>query len=350
MSPTLLFMAALAAAPEAVLSRVEGEVIVNPLEGAPHQGRPREVLMPGTRLQTGPEGRAQIRLADGTEARLRPSSDLRIDPALGRRGPAFVLSFGRLWTRVVGRKADQTRFEVRTANAVAGVRGTRFEVGVGGDGSVMVSVEEGAVAVSGAGSASTLVNAGAGVQAGRDGQLGAVAKAFGEGEWARWVEAHAFELEKEGLRIARGLRGQLRRRQARVDRLQQQQSRLRKQIQRRAREVAGHGAKDPELVALSRRLEELTVRLRETLSRTQAALDLFHRWGRDAAQQRGKAAETVSLMARDLERVAPGFIDLMEEGRAGSARDLDDMMNEMRPLRETLRDEESAADELFDDD
>lgn len=345
----VVLSASLGADSPAILARVKGVVTVAPIRGPSHPGRPGERLKLGTQVRTGDNAQAVIRLPDGSEARLRPRSDLRIDPELVEGKTRFVLSFGRLWSRVVGRGAPKERFEIRTANAVAGVRGTRFEVGVGGDGSVMVSVEEGAVKVAGVHSSARMVNTGMAVEATHSGRLSAPNAAPDDDAWARWVSAHAFRLEEEGLQIAKRLETRLKRRRGRVRELRARQSKLRKEVERRAADIAETGRGRAQLEVAQRKLQELSSRLRSMFSRTQAALDLVQRWSQESAGKQDAGARAITQMAQDLGRVAPGFVDLIEEGTAVSPQDMDDMMEQMRPLEETLRDDESAADELLEE-
>jgi hypothetical protein len=60
------------------------------------------------------------------------------------------LTAGKMWASVTKAVGGESRFAVRTENAVAGVRGTTFRVNAEEDGSTLVKVYEGAVAVSNA--------------------------------------------------------------------------------------------------------------------------------------------------------------------------------------------------------
>ena len=89
--------------------------------------------------------------------RLGPSSKLRLDEAAfsdeGRDFKATLL-LGKVWSKVTGVFGSKRNFEVRTERAVAGVRGTIFQLDAKKTKAVLVKVYAGTVAVSGATAAS----------------------------------------------------------------------------------------------------------------------------------------------------------------------------------------------------
>jgi ferric-dicitrate binding protein FerR (iron transport regulator) len=85
----------------------------------------------GDRVITGPGGRAVITLTDGSQLELGESSNLVIDnhalaPAGGRAATQVSL-FGGVLRSIVNATGGAPNFEVHTPNAVAAVRGTRFD-------------------------------------------------------------------------------------------------------------------------------------------------------------------------------------------------------------------------------
>ena len=85
----------------------------------------------GDRITTGPGGHAVITLTDGSQLELGESSNLVIDnhtlaPA-GGRASSQVSLFGGVLRSVVNATGGAPNFEVHTPNAVAAVRGTRFD-------------------------------------------------------------------------------------------------------------------------------------------------------------------------------------------------------------------------------
>lgn len=109
-------------------------------------------LVPGTVLKTGEGARAEITFADGSVVRVGPAAELRIDGAAfdGKTKEVKVdatLVAGQAWAKVSKLVGDESKFQVKTQNAVAGVRGTVFRVNVERDEATVVKVYNGAVAV-----------------------------------------------------------------------------------------------------------------------------------------------------------------------------------------------------------
>lgn len=115
-----------------------------------------EDLPEGAQVQTGRDGFAVVRLADGSLLRLSHSSQLQIErarsyPSLGQIDSGVKLDRGRVEVQAPKASAGKPGFEVRTPQGLLGVRGTAFRVSAsdalkvtGGE------VIEGAVQVSGA--------------------------------------------------------------------------------------------------------------------------------------------------------------------------------------------------------
>lgn len=109
-------------------------------------------LAPGTLVKTGEGARAEITFGDGSVVRIGPSAELRIDGAAfdGKTKEVKVdatLVAGQAWAKVSKLVGDEAKFQVKTQNAVAGVRGTVFRVNVERDEATVVKVYNGAVAV-----------------------------------------------------------------------------------------------------------------------------------------------------------------------------------------------------------
>lgn len=106
----------------------------------------------GDVLETRRRTRLEVRLRDGSVLRLGPSSRAVVSAAAfggtaGARDVSAKLLVGKVWANVAKAVGGESRFEVRTENAVAGVRGTTFRVDAATDRSVVVRVYSGTVAV-----------------------------------------------------------------------------------------------------------------------------------------------------------------------------------------------------------
>jgi hypothetical protein len=106
----------------------------------------------GDVLETARRTRLEVRLADQSVIRLGPVSRATVDTAaFGKtaeeRKVSAKLLVGQVWANVAKAVGGESRFEVHTENAVAGVRGTTFRVDAATDKSVVVKVYSGTVAV-----------------------------------------------------------------------------------------------------------------------------------------------------------------------------------------------------------
>ena len=84
----------------------------------------------GAKVETDGTGMAEISFFDGSISRLGPNTDYELSTLDDRADRAIVgdLDVGRTYHRVTELTGSGDRFEVRTPNAVAAVRGTRFIV------------------------------------------------------------------------------------------------------------------------------------------------------------------------------------------------------------------------------
>jgi hypothetical protein len=138
------------------------EAVVTMLEGTAHvvtqeapTGLPLETGSKLKKLQevrVGANSRMEIRFPDGTIMRLSEKSRLILDEVLYDRNTEnknvkVSLAIGKLWANVKRLVTPDSKVEVRTSNAVAGVRGTVYRVNVEEDKSALVKVYDGSVYV-----------------------------------------------------------------------------------------------------------------------------------------------------------------------------------------------------------
>ncbi len=105
-------------------------------------------------LETAARTRLEISLPDRSVIRIGPRSRVQLVSAFFSRSAeerkvTARIAVGNIWARVARVAGGESRFEVQTENAVAGVRGTTFRVDARTDRSVVVKVYSGAVAVAG---------------------------------------------------------------------------------------------------------------------------------------------------------------------------------------------------------
>lgn len=102
-------------------------------------------LFPGDLIETMRESKAELCYSDGAVMRLKPQTLVEIQPF------SLKIFKGKVWHKFTKRG---TEFVIDTPSLVAGIRGTIFDVAVSSRGKTILSVMEGAVAVTGKGSKS----------------------------------------------------------------------------------------------------------------------------------------------------------------------------------------------------
>ncbi len=103
-------------------------------------------------VRVGDKSRIEIRFPDGTIMRLSEKSHLKMsevkyDKQTESKNMKVTLSLGKIWAKVKKLVTPDSSVEVRTTNAVAGVRGTVYRVNVEEDKSALVKVYDGTVYV-----------------------------------------------------------------------------------------------------------------------------------------------------------------------------------------------------------
>ena len=106
----------------------------------------------GDVIETARRTRVELTLVDRSVLRLGPLSRVELDAAAFGKGAddrrvSARLRVGNVWAHVTRALGGEARFEVKTENAVAGVRGTTFRVDASKDKSCVVKVYAGSVAV-----------------------------------------------------------------------------------------------------------------------------------------------------------------------------------------------------------
>jgi hypothetical protein len=103
--------------------------------------KPGDMLMPGDAFRTGPDGRADLELSDGSHLHMGPKGIFEFDAEASTGG---ILKSGRLWLNAYIKNLREPRLKVRIPAAVAAVRGSDV-VFVVEDKRVMVVVGSGEV-------------------------------------------------------------------------------------------------------------------------------------------------------------------------------------------------------------
>ncbi|MBI4820090.1 MAG: FecR domain-containing protein [Deltaproteobacteria bacterium] len=295
----------------------------------------------GSRIKTPAGARVRARFPDGTETVVEQESDAVLEIGQADAPSSTSLFLGRIWAKVTRATKDKSSFEVHSANAVAGVRGTVLEVGVALDGSTRVVVDEGKVAVDGE-EGFTNVSAGQLAEATSSGRVGKAAPAPEDRDWSGWFSARAKKMEAEGLAVAKSLNGRLKSRKAHLKKLLDEQKQLRKEIQ--ALERSKKDSDRPRLERKLAQLERVTARLKSMRARLEGAFALFQTWS--GASKSLKDGPAIAAMAEDVEKVAAEFADMIEEGTDMSEESMDEMMDDMKHGKTDRPDPKSMDDFL----
>ena len=109
-------------------------------------------VLAGTTVQTGPAGTLTLNWIDGTRIRVGSNTIMtvlkcQINRTTQVETSLFKLDAGEILVRVRKLLSGQSKFEIQTPTATAGVRGTIFSVRVGSNGQTEVEVLEGQVMV-----------------------------------------------------------------------------------------------------------------------------------------------------------------------------------------------------------
>ncbi len=136
----------------AVVTAIDGSAQVFTKKKAPGRALKKgDKLTDDNEILVGDRSQVEIRYPDGSVMRLAQKSrflmsEVKYDPKTETKNITVGLSVGRLWAKVRKLTADSS-VQVKTANAVAGVRGTVYRVNVEEDNSAMVKVYDGSVYV-----------------------------------------------------------------------------------------------------------------------------------------------------------------------------------------------------------
>ena len=105
----------------------------------------------GDRIRTGRNGSVELAFDDGSFFLLRAETEIDIG-TLSRQDSGYLKNFflgiGRLLARTLKGGSLPSRTEIRTATAIAGIKGTRFSLSVREDQTTQAVVHEGSIGVS----------------------------------------------------------------------------------------------------------------------------------------------------------------------------------------------------------
>lgn len=126
---------------------VHGEVVIRTVD-ASVKAIPGTLVHQGDQVRTGRDGGVRLLLGGSAVVDLGANTSMVVTRAGSANSETKLKVWsGRLWARVSSLFGNESKFEVESPNAVAGVRGTEFIFDVAADGATEITVLEGAVEV-----------------------------------------------------------------------------------------------------------------------------------------------------------------------------------------------------------
>lgn len=336
------------------LSKASGQVFVRPPSGAEAAATQGAQLIAGTNVRTGLDGSAEVTFDDGSVLRLAPNSSIALSAAKRQQKKSSVLLFfGKLWNKVVPSKTGDTSYEVSTANAVCGVRGTEFEAEVADDGSLRMQVSEGKVAVSDDGDAEQLAGAGQQVEA-TDAGVEATEPVAGQPTAEKWQSERKERLRTKGAAIVKNAKERVMARKAKLEALQAKKQELEaKRKDATARAKGGDKQAVAEVRELNKQLQAVADEIADIGDEAFTQLGFVDHVAVLAQDPRFKMLnkKTIAADAKALMRVKESLDRMVAEGTDLSIESMDKMLDDMSKGKPTLKEKKgSTTDELFGDD
>jgi hypothetical protein len=332
------------------LVTVEGNVWVQAPGGSEVSARSGASLEPGTKVRTGTHGHAEVVFEDGSRLKVHPSSSLKLSGTKRqkKKKSSILLFFGRVWSKVSKSVSGDRSYEVTTPNAVCGVRGTEFETVVADDGSVRVRVSSGTVGV-GADGPSQDVKEGQEIAGDEEG-VDEPYTAEEEAKWKMWEKQKRERLRKGGRDIVGKVKSRIMSRKEALETLRQQQQEIeakRKSAEQRAR--AGDRSAIDEIRDYNQKLADIADQIADLGDMAEAQFGVVDHFADLAADPRFKMVGRKYLIAEaaSLRRVKATLDKLVAEGTDISMEAMDKMLDDMSKGKGSLKDDNSAADDLF---
>lgn len=187
------------AAEEGVIDQVKGKAQIISDSGAKRPAKEGGFIHSGEAVETGPESMVRIILPDQSVLEIKESSRVEVEDS--RANPSGIntvfVYLGSLWASISKSDTGDTKFEVQTPTAVAGVRGTVFTTGVGIDASTRLGVEQGRVHVNSAGGDTEVDNDKETSVVMNDPPSRPTPYQKGDDQWRNWHQSRQEELNKD---------------------------------------------------------------------------------------------------------------------------------------------------------
>lgn len=351
----LTFALSTAQASVAKFTDVKGDVRITAPGGTEAKAAVGQAVGAGSEIRAAKKSAAELVFTNGSVLKIRPNTSMRLSKNKrhkAKQKSSIVLFFGRLWSKVAGSRGDR-EYEISTANAVCGVRGTEFETAVADDGSVRVRVQEGTVAVAGE-QGEQPVGQGEQVDANEDG-VNESMTAEEKAKWELWRKRKAERLRKGGKAIVDKIKNKIMNKKERLEALRQQQKTL-EEKRKSAEEKARMG--DSDAIAQIRQYNEQLAAIADEIADlgdvAESQFGLVDHFADLANDPRFRMVDRKYLVAEaeSLRRIKAMLDKMVQEGTDISMEAMDKMLDEMGSGKTgTLKEKSgSSVKDLFGDD
>jgi FecR protein len=311
-------------------------------------------LAPGTKILTGPEGKAEISLEDGSIIIVQQNSSMVLSgiKRQKKKKTSILIFFGRIWNKVSIAVGGRAGYEVNTPIVVCGVRGTEFETAVADDGSVRVRVDEGTVGVAGDGEDKT-VNKDQEIDADTDG-VGKIRSAKEKADWEKWRNEKRERLKTNGRSIMDDVKSRIMIRKQKLESLRARQKDI-EEKRKLALKRAQEGDQDAiqEIRQYNQELATIADEIADLGDAAGCQFGLVDHFGDLATDPRFQMIDGkyVEAEAASMRRIKAMFDQMIEEGTDISLEAMEKMLDEMSDgQRGSLKFEKgSSKDDLFGD-
>jgi ferric-dicitrate binding protein FerR (iron transport regulator) len=336
------------------LVEVNGKVWIQAPEASKTIARAGITLAPGTKILTGPDGKAEISLEDGSIIVVQQNSSMVLSgiKRQKKKKTSILIFFGRIWNKVSSAVGGRAGYEVNTPIVVCGVRGTEFETAVADDGSVRVIVNEGTVNVKGDKKDKT-VSKNQEIDADTDG-VGKIRSAKEKADWEKWQNEKRERMKTNGRSIMDNVKSRIMARKEKLEDLRARQKDI-EEKRKLALKRAQNGDQDA-IEEIRRYNEELIAIADEIADLGDAAGSQFgivNHFADLATDPRFQMIDGkyVEAEAASMGRIKAMFDKMIKEGTDISMEAMEKMLDEMSDgQRGSLKFEKgSSKDDLFRD-
>ena len=314
----------------------------------------------GDAVRTGDSSEGVITLVDESFIKVHANSQIVMNTIISplEKKNSVLMFFGRVWSKISRKAMHRKLFEVQTPTAVCGVRGTDFETGAYEDGTTLVQVNTGEVAIDNETHQKTLYKD-QGVRLSYEAREIRVEPGY-QPDWeqsdARGRENLFADGEKYGGYVHAEIYERRDRLKVMVERakvLSEKKQKLAaaEEAARKAGDNAASEALLTEIGEINHALGDLNKRIAYAGGRLECQFGLFSHYG-DLAKhpelsKHFKGREFILKELDNIEMIQAEFNAMIEEGMKMSMEDMDDMMEEMRQKMKEYKN--GQKDDLFDE-